>query len=141
MRPSSTRGPFRYPYGERDLNSNVLLEYRLQQGDMQAGFAEADVVVESTYRTHAQEHAYLQPEAGLAWVRPDGRIEVICGGQWMHEERGADRPCAGPAGRPGRGALSGHWRRVWRARGYFGADRAGAGGVEDGPAGQDRVEP
>ena len=79
--------PFRYPYGERDLNSNVLLEYKLVDGDIRAGFAEADVVVESVYRTHAQEHAYLQPEAGVAWVRPDGQIEVICGGQWMHEER------------------------------------------------------
>lgn len=79
--------PFPYPYGERDLNSNVLLEYRLRNGDMQAGWAQADVVVESTYRTHAQEHAYLQPEAGVAFVRPDGKIEVICGGQWMHEER------------------------------------------------------
>ena len=29
----------------------------------------------------------MQPEAGEAFVRPDGRIEVICGGQWMHEER------------------------------------------------------
>ena len=79
--------PFRYPYGERDLSSNVLLEYKLRRGDMAAGFAQADVVVESTYQTQAQEHAYLQPEAGLAWVRPDGRIEVICGAQWMHEER------------------------------------------------------
>ena len=79
--------PFRYPYGERDLSSNVLLEYKLVDGDIRSGFAEADVVVESVYRTHAQEHAYLQPEAGVAWVRPDGKIEVICGGQWMHEER------------------------------------------------------
>ena len=23
----------------------------------------------------------------MAWVRPDDKIEVICGGQWMHEER------------------------------------------------------
>lgn len=76
-----------FPYGERDLHSNVLLAYRIQRGDVEAGFAAADVVVESTYRTHAQEHAYLQPEAGLAFVRPDGRLEVICGGQWMHEER------------------------------------------------------
>lgn len=78
---------FRYPYGERDCNSNVLLEYKLKQGDITAGFAQADAVIECTYQTHAQEHAYLQPEAGVAWVRPDGRIEVICGGQWMHEER------------------------------------------------------
>lgn len=76
-----------YPYGTRDLGSNVLLSYRIQNGDVEAGFAEADVIVESTYRTHAQEHAYLQPEAGLAWVRADGRIEVICAGQWLHEER------------------------------------------------------
>ncbi len=78
---------FRYPYGERDLNSNVLRSYLLTTGDMEAGMAQADVVVEATYRTQAQEHAYLQPEAGLAFVRPDGRVEVICAGQWMHEER------------------------------------------------------
>jgi CO/xanthine dehydrogenase Mo-binding subunit len=79
--------PFRFPYGERRLDSNVLLEYALRQGDAQAALAGADVVVESTYRTQAQEHAYLQPEAGLAQVLPDGRIEVICGGQWMHADR------------------------------------------------------
>lgn len=78
---------FRFPYGERNLHSNVLLEYHLVNGDVEAGFAQADVVVESTYQTQAQEHAYLQPEAGVAWVRPDGRIEVVCAGQWMHEER------------------------------------------------------
>ena len=71
----------------RDSYSNVLLEYRLFNGDVDAGFVQADVVVESTYQTQAQEHAYLQPEAGVAWVRPDGRIEVVCAGQWMHEER------------------------------------------------------
>jgi CO/xanthine dehydrogenase Mo-binding subunit len=79
--------PFRYPYGERNLNSNVLLDYRIIDGNIEAGFAQADVVVESTYRTHAQEHAYLQPEAGVAQLLPDGRIEVTCAGQWMHEER------------------------------------------------------
>ncbi|MCC9077290.1 xanthine dehydrogenase family protein molybdopterin-binding subunit [Litorilinea aerophila] len=76
-----------YPYGQRPLDSNVLLSYRIQRGDVDAGFAQADVIVEGTYRTHAQEHAYLQPEAGLAFTRPDGRIEVICAGQWMHEDR------------------------------------------------------
>jgi len=76
-----------FPYGERDNTSNLLLEYHLRRGDVDAGFAQADVIVESTYRTHAQEHAYLQPEAGLAFVREDGRIEVIAAGQWMHEDR------------------------------------------------------
>lgn len=78
---------FRFPYGERDWDSNVLHSYRIRRGDVEAALAQADVVVEATYTTHAQEHAYLQPEAGVAHVRPDGRIEVACAGQWMHEER------------------------------------------------------
>ncbi len=76
-----------FPYGQRDNTSNLLLEYHLRRSDVDEGFAQADVIVESTYRTHAQEHAYLQPEAGLAFVREDGRIEVIAAGQWMHEDR------------------------------------------------------
>lgn len=79
--------PFRYPYGERDLDSNILLAYRIKRGDVEAAFAEADVIVEATYRTHAQEHMYLQPEAGVAHVRADGRVEVASAGQWMHADR------------------------------------------------------
>jgi CO/xanthine dehydrogenase Mo-binding subunit len=78
---------FAFPYGTRDLTSNVLHSYTLTNGDIDAGFAQADVIVEATYRTQAQEHAYLQPEAGVSFVRPDGRVEVVCAGQWMHEER------------------------------------------------------
>ena len=68
-------------------NTNILHSYRIRLGDVEKAFAEADVIVERTYRTHPQEHAYLQPEAGLGFVRPDGKIEVIVGGQWMHEDR------------------------------------------------------
>lgn len=78
---------FPFPYGARDRTSNVLHSYQLRRGNVATAFDAADVIIEATYRTHAQEHAYLQPEAGLAQVLPDGRIEVICGGQWMHEER------------------------------------------------------
>ena len=78
---------FEFMYGERNLASNVLHSFRIHHGDVEAAFADAEVVIEAEYRTHAQEHLYLQPEAGLAHTLPDGRIEVICGGQWMHEER------------------------------------------------------
>lgn len=76
-----------FPYGERDRDSNQLLSYQLRRGDVEAGFNASDVIVESVYRTHAQEHAYLQPEAGLAFLRDDGRVEVVAAGQWMHEDR------------------------------------------------------
>ncbi|MCB0093980.1 MAG: molybdopterin-dependent oxidoreductase, partial [Caldilineaceae bacterium] len=70
-----------------NLPDNILHSYRIRRGHVESAFAQADVIVESKYRTHAQEHAYLQPEAGLAFVRDDGRIEVIIAGQWMHEDR------------------------------------------------------
>ena len=51
------------------------------------GFAKADVIVEGEYHTPVQEHAYLQPEAGLAYIDDDGRITIECGGQWTHEDQ------------------------------------------------------
>jgi CO/xanthine dehydrogenase Mo-binding subunit len=45
------------------------------------------VIVESEYRTPVQEHAYLQPEAGLAYIDENGRVTIACGGQWTHEDQ------------------------------------------------------
>jgi CO/xanthine dehydrogenase Mo-binding subunit len=68
-------------------DSNICVHYKIRKGDVEQGFAKADVIVESEYRTPVQEHAYLQPEAGLAYVDDEGRITVACGGQWTHEDR------------------------------------------------------
>ena len=76
-----------FPYEERDRQSNLLVSHRLRRGDIAHGFAQADLCVEGVYSTHPQEHAFLQPEAGLAHMRADGRIEVIVAGQWMHEDQ------------------------------------------------------
>ena len=43
---------------------------------MQAGFAAADVIVENTYRTPFQEHAFLEPEVGLAWIDENEVINI-----------------------------------------------------------------
>jgi len=66
---------------------NLMHEYRIRRGDIDAGFAGADVIIEDTYFTGAQEHAYLQPEAGLAYVDEAGRITVQVAGQWVHEDQ------------------------------------------------------
>lgn len=62
-------------------SGNLLEHFHLEQGDLAAGFAEADVVVEREYSTQTVEHAFLEPEAGLAVPEPDGRITVYSGGQ------------------------------------------------------------
>ena len=72
-----------------ETGSNVLCHYKIRHGDVEAAFAQADVIVESEYRTPAQEHAYLAPEAGLGYVDEAGRITVEVAGQWAHEEQEA----------------------------------------------------
>ncbi len=66
---------------------NVCYSYRIRKGDMTQGFAEADVIVEGVYQTPVQEHAYLQPEAGVAYLDDAGRITVEVAGQWTHVDQ------------------------------------------------------
>lgn len=68
-------------------DSNVCVHYKIRKGNVEEGFAKADVIVEGEYRTPVQEHGYLQPEAGLSYVDDDGRITVASGGQWTHADR------------------------------------------------------
>ncbi|MFN8443957.1 MAG: molybdopterin cofactor-binding domain-containing protein [Caldilineaceae bacterium] len=60
---------------------NFKAIYNLENGDIAAGFAASDVVIEREYRTQFVEHGFIEPEAGLAVPGPDGRITVYCGGQ------------------------------------------------------------
>jgi len=68
-------------------DSNICVHYKIRRGDVERAFAEADVIVESEYHTPVQEHAFLQPEAGLAYMDDQRRITVVCGGQWTHEDQ------------------------------------------------------
>ncbi len=54
---------------------NILTTGRVARGDVAAGLAAADVVVEGAFETGFVEHAYIEPEAGFA-RRVGDRIEV-----------------------------------------------------------------
>lgn len=71
----------------REHGSNILLHDKIRKGDMAAGWAAAEVIVSGRYRVPNQEHAYLQPEAGLGYIDAEGRITVEIGGQWAHEDQ------------------------------------------------------
>ncbi len=60
---------------------NFKATYNLENGDIEAGFAQSDVIIEREYSTQFVEHGFIEPEAGLAVPTPDGRITVYCGGQ------------------------------------------------------------
>ncbi len=70
-----------------DRESNIFCHYQIRKGNVEAAFASADVIIESEYHTPAQEHAYLQPEAGIAYLDEEGRITIVVGGQWAHEDQ------------------------------------------------------
>ncbi|MFG1321102.1 molybdopterin-dependent oxidoreductase [Xanthobacter autotrophicus] len=55
---------------------NLVKHIPIRKGDVEAGFAAADVIIEECFETQQVEHAYLEPEAGLAYVDPDGVVTV-----------------------------------------------------------------
>ena len=67
--------------------SNICVHDRIRKGDVEAGFAQADVIIEGEYRVPVQEHAYLQPEAGVAYVDPQGLVTIKAAGQWTHADQ------------------------------------------------------
>ena len=75
------------PQLHHDSPNNIIDHFLIRKGDMDAGWAQADVVVEGEYRTTWQEHAYLQPEAGLGYIDEGGRVTVVVAGQWTHEDQ------------------------------------------------------
>ncbi|MCH7587923.1 MAG: xanthine dehydrogenase family protein [Chloroflexi bacterium] len=72
-----------------DREDNILRHNKIRKGDVEAGFSQADVIIEAEYKTPVQEHAYLQPEAGLGYIDEEGRITVQVAGQWTHEDQEA----------------------------------------------------
>ncbi len=55
---------------------NVVGRHAIRKGDIEKGFAEADHIVENTYRTQFIEHAFLEPEVGLAWVDENEVVNI-----------------------------------------------------------------
>ncbi len=66
---------------------NLMHEIRFSKGDMEQGFAQADLVMEQVYRTPTQEHAFLEPEAALAVPNADGSLTLFVGSQIPFEDR------------------------------------------------------
>src|SRR5450432_68092 len=75
------------PLLHADYPNNILCHYRIRKGDMASAWEQAEVTVEGTYITSWQEHAYLQPEAGLGYIDEQDRVTVIVAGQWTHEDQ------------------------------------------------------
>jgi CO/xanthine dehydrogenase Mo-binding subunit len=62
------------PKPTRPSNISKKLEFAI--GDIEAGFKEADVIIEKEFKTAAVHQAYIEPHACVAKTEADGQIEI-----------------------------------------------------------------
>jgi xanthine dehydrogenase molybdenum-binding subunit len=66
---------------------NVLEHIQLRQGDVEKGFAEADIILENEYSTSRGDYAFLEPEAAVGLIDEEGRVVVHVGSQIPFSDR------------------------------------------------------
>jgi CO/xanthine dehydrogenase Mo-binding subunit len=59
-----------------DKPSNIVAISTFGHGDVEAGFAKADVIVEKSFKTEQSHQGYIEPHACLATLGPDGQGEM-----------------------------------------------------------------
>ncbi len=67
---------------------NVAATWLIDNGDIDSAFDRADVIVEGEYSCHAVDHAYLEPEAGVAWFDDEGVLNIRSSTQVVEHYRG-----------------------------------------------------
>lgn len=75
---------------------NVVARWKIRKGNVDDGFAQADVIVENSFKVPYQEHAYLEPEAGVAWVDERGVITIRVSTQVIEHFRSIARAVGVP---------------------------------------------
>lgn len=72
-------------------DGNLLKHIKVRHGDLDAGFAEADVIVEHTYHTPTIEHAFLEPECSIGvpagYDAEHEKLTVYVGSQIPYQDR------------------------------------------------------
>ena len=67
--------------GDGGKTGNVPNRYAYEIGDLKAGFAAADVVIEREFRTKAVHQGYIEPHAATALWNADGTLHIWCSSQ------------------------------------------------------------
>jgi CO/xanthine dehydrogenase Mo-binding subunit len=67
--------------------SNIFWYLKNDRGNVEAGFKEADVVLENTFRTQTVNNGYLEPRASVASADPEGKVTVWTDNQGIFETR------------------------------------------------------
>ncbi|MFB3853159.1 MAG: xanthine dehydrogenase family protein molybdopterin-binding subunit [Vicinamibacterales bacterium] len=76
-------------HGDKEIRieNNVACERRIEEGDADRAFAEADIVVGGTFRTAKIYHMQLEPKTAVCRPEPDGGLTVWATTQSIHNVR------------------------------------------------------
>lgn len=72
---------------EIEIESNIACTREIEEGDVDRAFAEADIVVEGTFRTPKIYHMQLEPKTAVCRPEPDGGLTVWATTQSIHNVR------------------------------------------------------
>src|ERR1041385_5006883 len=64
------------PVFDPEQSTIVLKSLGIDKGDLERGFASADLIVDGTYRTGHQEHVYIEPN-GVVALPEDGGVAIL----------------------------------------------------------------
>ena len=68
-------------------DGNIHSHVKINNGDTEKAFKEADIIVENTFYSPRQMHAFIETEGGWGMMDPDGYITIYCPGQYAHRDR------------------------------------------------------
>lgn len=72
-----------------EKKTNVVERLELSKGDVEKGFAQADIVVEGSFDTKPMHQGYIEPQSCIASVSDDGQVDLWCCTQapWVYRDR------------------------------------------------------
>lgn len=68
-------------------SGNLLKHIKVQKGIVSEGFREADVILEHTFHTNPNDHAFIEPECSIARLTDEGKLEIYVGSQIPYSDR------------------------------------------------------
>jgi xanthine dehydrogenase molybdenum-binding subunit len=89
--PVFARSPEAPVLHEGREGGNLLKHIKVRHGDIEQGFAEADVIIERTYHTPTTEHAFLEPECAIGvpagYDAAHHKLTIYVGSQIPYQDR------------------------------------------------------
>ncbi len=68
-------------------SGNLLKHIKVQKGLVSEGFKDADVILEHTFYTNPNDHAFIEPECSISRLTDEGKLEIYVGSQIPYSDR------------------------------------------------------